>query len=124
MSDELSEHRDTLTGTPQGGLLSPLIFNIALGALDEHLTGPWKTGGQMSTPSRRATRRRKGRPYWRIVRYADDFAVPTDGTAQRTDRGPHRVLRLAAIQVPGDSLYWAVDAKLFASRNSYSGLFR
>ena len=27
---ELGEHRDTLTGTPQGGILSPLIFNIAL----------------------------------------------------------------------------------------------
>jgi RNA-directed DNA polymerase len=68
---EFGEHRDTLTGTPQGGLLSPLIFNIALGALDEQLTGPWKTGGQMSTPSRRATRRRKGLPNWRMVRYAD-----------------------------------------------------
>jgi RNA-directed DNA polymerase len=79
---EFGEHRDTLTGTPQGGILSPLIFNIALGALDEHLTGPWKTGGQMSTASRRATRRRKGLPNWRIVRYADDFAVLTDGTEQ------------------------------------------
>ncbi len=28
------EHRETLTGTPQGGILSPLIFNIALTALD------------------------------------------------------------------------------------------
>ncbi|HWO59415.1 MAG TPA: reverse transcriptase domain-containing protein, partial [Umezawaea sp.] len=26
---ELGEHRETLTGTPQGGILSPLIFNIA-----------------------------------------------------------------------------------------------
>jgi RNA-directed DNA polymerase len=32
---ELGEHRETLTGTPQGGILSPLIFNIALSALDE-----------------------------------------------------------------------------------------
>ena len=29
---EAGEHRDTLTGTPQGGILSPLIFNIALTA--------------------------------------------------------------------------------------------
>jgi RNA-directed DNA polymerase len=68
---ELGEHRDTLTGTPQGGILSPLIFNIALGALDEHLTGPWRTGGAMSTQSRRAARRRKGLPNWKAVRYAD-----------------------------------------------------
>ena len=79
---ELSGHRDTLTGTPQGGILSPLIFNIALTALDEHLMGPWRTGGQMSTASKRATRRRNGLPNWRLVRYADDFAVLTDGTEQ------------------------------------------
>jgi RNA-directed DNA polymerase len=59
---ELGEHQDTLTGTPQGGILSPLIFNIALTALDEHLTGPWKTGGTMSTDGRRTARRRGGLP--------------------------------------------------------------
>lgn len=79
---ELGEHRDTLTGTPQGGILSPLIFNIAMTALDEHLTGPWKQGGAMSAEARRATRRRKGLPNWRLVRYADDFAVLIDSTEQ------------------------------------------
>jgi RNA-directed DNA polymerase len=77
---ETGEHRDTLTGTPQGGILSPLIFNIALTVLDEHLTAPWEPGGMMSTPSRRATRRHKGLPNWRFVRYADDFAVLADGS--------------------------------------------
>src|SRR5689334_3345170 len=32
---ELGQHQDTLTGTPQGGILSPLLANIALSALDE-----------------------------------------------------------------------------------------
>ncbi len=82
---EAGEHRDTLTGTPQGGILSPLIFNIALSALDEHLTAPWKTGGVMSTGSRRATRRHNGLPNWRFVRYADDFAVLADGSRQDTE---------------------------------------
>ncbi len=77
---ELGEHRDTLTGTPQGGILSPLIFNIALSALDEHLTAPWKEGGAMSTEYRRAARRHKGLPTWRMVRYADDFAVLVNGS--------------------------------------------
>src|SRR5215467_4160973 len=79
---ELGEHRDTLTGTPQGGILSPLIFNIALGALDEHLMGPWKPGGAMSTEARRAARRRKQLPTWKAVRYADDFAVLVHGSRQ------------------------------------------
>jgi RNA-directed DNA polymerase len=43
---EAGEHRGTLTGTPQGGILSQLIFNIALTVLDEHYRGskirtPW-----------------------------------------------------------------------------------
>jgi RNA-directed DNA polymerase len=79
---EAGGHRDTLTGTPQGGILSPLIFNIALTALDEHLTGPWKAGGVMSTEARRAARRRRGLPAWKTVRYADDFAVLVNGSRQ------------------------------------------
>ncbi len=79
---ELGEHRDTLTGTPQGGILSPLIFNIALSALDEHLTAPWKEGGAMSASYKREARRRKGLPNWRVVRYADDFAVLVNGSEQ------------------------------------------
>ncbi|MCA1820914.1 MAG: group II intron reverse transcriptase/maturase, partial [Pseudonocardia sp.] len=69
---ELGEHRETLTGTPQGGILSPLIFNIALSALDEHVMEPWKPGGAMSSPGKRNYRRSKGAPTWRITRYADD----------------------------------------------------
>ena len=79
---ELGEHRDTLTGTPQGGILSPLIFNIAMTALDEHVMGGWEEGGAMSTDSRRWARRRHGLPNWRIVRYADDFAMLVNGSEQ------------------------------------------
>ena len=42
---ELGESKDTHTGTPQGGILSPLLANIALSVLDEHLHGPWQPGG-------------------------------------------------------------------------------
>ena len=34
----------------------------------------------MSTSMRRQTRRKKGLPNWRIVRYADDFVVLVHGT--------------------------------------------
>jgi len=80
---ELGENRDTHTGTPQGGILSPLLANIALAVLDEHLHQPWRPGGTMSTAYRRSRRRVHGLPRWRVVRYADDFVVLVHG--QRTD---------------------------------------
>jgi RNA-directed DNA polymerase len=81
---ELGEHQDTHTGTPQGGILSPLLANIALSVLDEHVHAPWQPGGAMSTTYWRAKRRRSGLPNWRIVRYADDFAVLVDGSREDT----------------------------------------
>jgi RNA-directed DNA polymerase len=65
----------TITGTPQGGVLSPLLANIALSALDDHFAEDWER--LMSTVMRRRTRRRKGLGTWRIVRYADDCAPRT-----------------------------------------------
>ncbi|MFD8705436.1 hypothetical protein ACFV1W_22960 [Kitasatospora sp. NPDC059648] len=41
---EDATHQDTMTGTPQGGILAPLLADIALGVLDEHMTGPWMPG--------------------------------------------------------------------------------
>jgi RNA-directed DNA polymerase len=81
---ELGEQRNTHTGTPQGGILSPLIFNIALSALDEHVMAPWKDGGAMSTPGKRTYRRSRGRPTWQIIRYADDFVILVHGSREDT----------------------------------------
>ena len=60
--------RDTITGTPQGGILSPLLANIALGVLDEHLAG-------RQTTTR--AQRRRGQPSIRLIRYADDCVPRT-----------------------------------------------
>jgi RNA-directed DNA polymerase len=76
---ELGEQVSTPTGTPQGGILSPLLANIALSVLDEHLHAPWKPGGGMSTKVQRAKRVRHREPNWRVVRYADDFVVLVNG---------------------------------------------
>ena len=38
-------HRDTTAGTPQGGILSPLLANIALSVLDEHFIAKWEALG-------------------------------------------------------------------------------
>ncbi|WP_284747751.1 group II intron reverse transcriptase/maturase [Amycolatopsis sp. RTGN1] len=77
---DLGTREDSVAGTPQGGILSPLLANVALSVLDEHVQEPWRPGGAMSTPRRRARRRAKGLPNWRIVRYADDFVVLVHGS--------------------------------------------
>ncbi len=82
---ELGEVEGTMTGTPQGGILSPLIFNVAMSVLDEHVMEPWKPGGSMSTNGKRAYRRSKGAATWRIVRYADDFVILVHGSRENTE---------------------------------------
>jgi RNA-directed DNA polymerase len=76
---ETGGREDTHTGTPQGGILSPLLANIALSALDEHLHRRWQPGGDMASTELRRARRRHGLPTWRVIRYADDFAVLVHG---------------------------------------------
>ena len=68
---------ETLTGTPQGGILSPLLANIALSALDEHFDAQWRQA--MNTWHRRDKRKRGGEANWKLVRYADDFVVCVNG---------------------------------------------
>jgi RNA-directed DNA polymerase len=69
--------RDTITGTPQGGILSPLLANIALSVLDDHFAEAWQSMGDSSARHRR---RRKGLATYRLVRYADDFVVLVNGS--------------------------------------------
>lgn len=82
---ELGEREDTPTGTPQGGILSPLLANIALSVLDEHFQRDWKPGGRMDTENRRHWRRKRGHATWRLVRYADDFVIMVFGTRDHVE---------------------------------------
>jgi RNA-directed DNA polymerase len=75
--------QDTITGTPQGGILSPLLANVALSVLDEHFAKA--PGGPQSTTKQRWTRRQRGLPNYRLIRYADDFVIWCPG--------PERTLR-------------------------------
>lgn len=74
---EAGVNRATHTGTPQGGILSPLLANIALAVLDEHFARKWEELGPSWT---RSKLRRQGVPAYRLVRYADDFVVMVGGT--------------------------------------------
>ena len=53
------DREETLTGTPQGGILSPLLANVALSALDDHFDRQWRE--EMGTDQQRAKRRRQAR---------------------------------------------------------------
>jgi RNA-directed DNA polymerase len=91
LSRDGAEPRDTITGTPQGGILSPLLANLALEVLDEHFAARW--------PNRhvRGTNRRYGRANNRLVRYADDFVVAVAGTR---DQAESLISEVAAVLAP------------------------
>jgi RNA-directed DNA polymerase len=70
---------DTNSGTPQGGILSPLLANIALSVLEEHFAARWNAHN--NDTARRRYRQRGGATY-RLTRYADDFVVMVFGTRE------------------------------------------
>lgn len=62
-------------GTPQGGIISPLLANIALHGLEEHLLN-FVSGRKMPKPHEKAARGTKAkRAALGIVRYADNFVI-------------------------------------------------
>ena len=75
--------QDTITGTPQGGILSPLLANIALSELDDHFAQAWQAMGSHS--GARQAYRLRGLPTYRLVRYADDFVLLVAGTRQQAE---------------------------------------
>ncbi|WP_408006423.1 group II intron reverse transcriptase/maturase [Pseudalkalibacillus sp. A8] len=76
-------------GTPQGGILSPLLSNIVLNDLDQWVTGQWEffplTKSFKSDVGARLAKKRTNLKEGYLVRYADDFKILCrDGkTAQR-----------------------------------------
>jgi RNA-directed DNA polymerase len=92
---ELGDREESLSGTPQGGILSPLLANIALSALDEHFDRQRQQ--YMGNDRQRAKRRRHGQGNWKLIRYADDFVLMVSG-----DRHHAEALReeVAAVLAP------------------------
>ncbi|MEU1193559.1 group II intron reverse transcriptase/maturase [Streptomyces sp. NPDC005859] len=80
---ELGERDETISGTPQGGILSPLLANIALSVLDDFAAEQWATA--MASRQDRERRRHRGLPTWRLVRYADDFVIMVHGTKEHVE---------------------------------------
>jgi group II intron reverse transcriptase/maturase len=85
----------TDAGTPQGGIISPLLANIALGLIEEryerwveHRTkrrAHRKSDGLKAALEARSSDRRAGRVVMFPVRYADDFVILVHGTQQQAE---------------------------------------
>jgi group II intron reverse transcriptase/maturase len=71
--------KDTELGTPQGGIVSPLLANVYLHELDRFV-------GRYTALCRpqKAQRRRQGQANFAYTRYADDFVVLCNGTRDQT----------------------------------------
>ncbi len=79
---EEGQVRHSTAGTPQGGVISPLLANIYLHVLD----AAWK---------------REGEKYGTLVRYADDFVVMsnTKSEVEQAEKRVHRVLAWLGLEL-------------------------
>ncbi|MEV6984256.1 reverse transcriptase domain-containing protein [Sphaerisporangium sp. NPDC051017] len=91
---EFGDREETLTGTPQGGILSPLLANIALSELDDHFER--QRNEKMGTQGWRRSRRRRGLGNWRLVRYCDDFVFVVDGERHHAEELRQQVAAVLA----------------------------
>jgi RNA-directed DNA polymerase len=72
--------RETTLGTPQGGIISPLLANIYLHELDKYMER------YTSLPHKEKTKRRaQGLGNFTYARYADDFVVLCNGTKNQAE---------------------------------------
>jgi group II intron reverse transcriptase/maturase len=76
-----------IAGTPQGGIISPLMANILLTAIDKQYRRWTPAPGESSLCAQRRRGRdwKKGRPSFFLVRYADDFVVLVSGTKEEAE---------------------------------------
>ncbi len=83
--------KDTKLGTPQGGIISPLLANVYLHELDGFMRGHCGL-----TTSGKVKRRKQGLANFVYARYADDFVILCNGTqaqALEMKEEVHRFLR-------------------------------
>jgi RNA-directed DNA polymerase len=78
---EDGEYRHSMLGTPQGGIVSPLLANVYLNELDQ-----WVKQWTEKTRYERKKRRKRGKGNWHYVRYADDFLLMTNGGKGRAEK--------------------------------------
>jgi group II intron reverse transcriptase/maturase len=72
--------RMSIIGTPQGGIISPLLANLYLHELDRYM----ERYTDLSTDKKK-WRKKRGLANFLYVRYADDFVVLCDGTREQAE---------------------------------------
>lgn len=82
----------TLTGTPQGGIISPLLANVYLSALDRYFERAWNH--QTRYKGCTTYYRRRGHATYRLVRYADDFVILVRGSREQAETVRDEAARL------------------------------
>lgn len=80
---ELGRVERRLTGTPQGGVISPLFANLALTALDEPFEEFWAATSKYR--QQRNYLRSKGLATYRLIRYSDDFVIMVHGNQAQAE---------------------------------------
>ena len=93
---DLGTTETRIMGTPQGGIISPLLANIALSALDEHYDRIWR---EQFRKARREYLHLTGRPTYRLIRYADDFVLMVKGTRAQAEALKDELATLLANQL-------------------------
>jgi group II intron reverse transcriptase/maturase len=81
--DGKKRYRGNDKGTPQGGVISPLLANIYLDVLDKVMKVQERAGA-------------------RLIRYADDFVVPCRGDGERVLRRVEGVLNGLGLSLNGE----------------------